>query len=807
MHRKTPLILLILIIATLSLANAQKNERGTVKGSVRSSKDGTPVSYAQVQIYNTDIGTMADSLGEYRIDNAPLGYHQVQVVSLNFKTQVSDPVQITASLERKVDLFLEPDVQNIDAVRVSARSTRRAETPPTSTYRLNIQEIEKSPGGVRDISKVVQNLPGVAATPLYRNDLIVRGGGPNENKFYLDRIEIPVINHFATQGASGGNASLINSDFLIGATLYSSAFPVSRGGAVSSVLDLKMTEGNSEKIKAKFSIGASDLALTIDAPLSKKSNIIASYRRSYLQFLFSILKLPFLPTYNDAQIKYSHHFDDQNHLYIIALGSFDKNKLNTSLSNPEPDRQQIIDYLPENDQWSYVVGAVYTRYMQAGILNVIASTNRLNNSLQKWQNNDPSLGKNLDYRSNESEIKLRTEYNSDLGKGYMLGVGMGYEHGFYDNNTFRRLYFADQVVNDIYRTELNTDRYFAFASIDKSYFNNKFRVMLSLRMDGNSYSSQMSNPLDQLSPRLALSYAFAPKWQLNANVGRYYQEPSYTTMGYRNKAGEVVNRANGIRYIASNQATFGISFAPNNDSRISVEGFYKGYSDYPVSLIDSTVIGSNGTDVFAVGAEPVRSNGVGRAYGAEFMYRNNNLWGNMVSVAYTYFFSEFRKMDANFRATGPYIPSSWDYRHLISVVFMRNIGKGWEAGIRWRFSGGAPYTPYDMELSSRVEAWDASHRPYLDYSLRNSGRLPAFHQMDLRVDKTFFFKKWTLALYVDIQNIYNYKALGQDVVMPQRDGDGHYMLDPNRPGHYLMESFPNEIGGTIIPTFGVIIEI
>lgn len=218
-------------------------------------------------------------------------------------------------------------------MRISARSLRRIETPPIGNYKLNLKQIEKSPGGNRDISKVVQNLPGVTATPINRNDLIVRGGGPNENKFYLDRIEIPVINHFQTQGASGGNASLINSDFLSVATLYTSAFPSSRGNALSSVLDLRMKEGNPDKFKTKFSIGASDVAITFDTPLGKKANLIASYRISYLQFLFQALKLPFLPMYQDAQFKFSYHFDDRNSLSIIGLGSLDKNRLNFNMGD------------------------------------------------------------------------------------------------------------------------------------------------------------------------------------------------------------------------------------------------------------------------------------------------------------------------------------------------------------------------------------------------------------------------------------------------------------------------------------------
>lgn len=796
------IISFLLIFSTFSFVKAQN---GVVKGRVTDAQSGEAVSFVAVSVEGSGAETLTDLDGNYVINNAPVGFRKLLFTFLGYVDFVSEPVQITVATPRVVNAQLSPSVTAIAEVRVLGRNSRRIENPPIGNYKLNVKEIEKSPGGNRDISKVVQNLPGVAATPINRNDLIVRGGGPNENKFYLDRVEIPVMNHFQTQGASGGNASLINSDFLSGATLYTSAFPASRGNALSSVLDLKMKEGNPDKFKTKFAIGASDVALTFDTPLGKKANLIASYRVSYLQFLFQLLELPFLPTYQDAQFKFSYHFDDRNSLYLLGLGSFDKNRLNFGLGDLSPDRQQILDYLPENDQWSYVLGAVYSHRTAHGVLDAIVSTNRLNNSLQKWQNNDPLQGKNLDYKSNEIELKTRLEYNTNLGKGYILNSGISMDRGYYDNKTSQRIYIAGQPLDNKYSTSLFLTRYAAYVAADKVFFGEKLRVNLSARIDGNNYSSLMSNPLDQFSPRLALSYEFVPKWTLNANVGRYFQEPSYSTMGYRNSMGETVNR-NTLRYIQSDQFTAGFAFAPREGQKVSIEGFYKDYSRYPISLIDSTAVGSTGQDVFAIGAVPAGSVGKGRAYGLELMYRNENLWGFLLNFSYTYYFSEFRKMDHEFRATGPFIPSNWDNRHLVNILLSREIGRGWEVGARWRFAGGGPLTPYDVVRSSQVDVWQANNRPVLDYSLLNSERLPSFHQLDLRVDKTWYFKKWTFALYLDIQNLYNYKAYGADVLMPETDLSGNYVKDPNNPNQYIMKNYPNEIGGTIIPTFGVIIE-
>lgn len=800
---------LFTILSTILITSAfgQSPSGGSIFGRIVDSKTLEPLE--NVIVADTSFRPFAvafsDDKGMYNLKDLPVGRRSLTFSLVGYKLVVVDTIKLSLGERMKFDLKME-QVDTFVEVNVVAKA-RRIENPFSSVYKLDIQEIEKAPGGNRDISKVVQNLPGVATTPNYRNDLIVRGGGPNENKFFLDRIEIPVLNHFQTQGSGGGNASLVNSDFLNSATLYTSAFPAAMSGSLSSVLDLRMIEGNSDRFKAKFAIGASDVAVTIDTPLGKRGNLIASYRRSYLQFLFAALKLPFLPTYNDAQFKFTYRFDDKNQLMILGLGSFDKSRLNLGLSDLDPSRREILNYLPENDQWSYVVGARYRHdFSEDSRLSVILSTSRLNNSLQKWIDNDDSKGKSLDYVSNEIEAKTRIEYDADLGKDWVIFAGGSFDRAFYDNNTYRLLYFGGKPVDNRYSSNLYLSRYGAYAGVDKKLFNNKFRFNLSLRIDGNNYSRHMSNPLRQFSPRLALGYDFAKRWSFNASLGRYYQEPTYATLGYRDSSGELANKDR-LRYIQSDQFTAGFGFKPTEFSKVSIDGFYKRYNDYPMSLTDSTAIGSNGLDVFAIGAEPVSSVGKGRAYGVEVQYRNENLWGFRLYAAYTFYFSEFRKLDSNFEPTGKFIPSNWDNRHLVNILLSRELGKGWEIGARWRFSGGSPSTPYDVDLSSNIDNWNTSKRPVLDYQLYNTNRLPSFHQLDIRVDKQWTFKKWKLGLYIDIQNAYNYKAVGREILMPAVDGNGNYVPDPNKPGHYIMESYVNKLGGTIIPTFGIIIEI
>ncbi len=760
--------------------------QGVIRGVVEDSGTGESLPMVDVYIQGTGLFTLTDSSGYYEFTEVPVGFQRVMFSSFGYEDFGSEPVQVTKARAVVLNVEMEVAVRQVGAVKVRARSVRRAENPPIGVKKMDIELIERAPGGNRDISKVVQNLPGVAATSVDRNDIIVRGGGANENAFYIDRIEIPVLNHFQTQGSSGGNASIVNSDLLNGATLYTSAFPVSKGNALSSVLDMQFKEGNSEKLKMRLVVGASDVGATVDTPLGENSSLIASYRISYLQFLFQALKLPFLPTYQDLQFKYVHKFSKRSKLSIVGLAAYDINRLNTTMTDLEPNRQQILDYLPENDQWSYVLGAVYTQYLETGTLEAILSTNMLDNSFNKWLDNNKDSMQTLNYNSQESEIKARLGYNSQLGNGYTLNIGVSGEVGWYNSRDNQLIYFGDQTYWERYTTDLSLGGYAVFGSINKRYVDEKLRVMLSLRMEGNSYNSHMANPLNQLSPRVALGWRFNEQWSISANIGRYYQNPSYTTLGYRDSKGMMVNQ-NRLQFTGSNQITVGGEWRinGNQNNKLGAEVFYKHYDHYPMSLVDSTAIGSNNGEL-VVGAVPASSVGKARALGFEVSYQNNNLWGCNLYTSYTYVNSEYAKLNSDFQPTNVYIPTDWDYQHIFNFVLSRSFKKGWDVGLRWRYCGGAPYTPYDYDLSALIDNWDTYKTAVFDFSLNNTLRLPAFHQLDLRVDKNWYFSKWTLGVYLDIQNLYNYSAYGQSLLVPSTDLNGDYIEDPDRPDYYQM---------------------
>jgi len=788
---------LLLILTSATVYSQEK--QGVIKGRVVNAANNEPVPFSTVIIFGTTTGAMTDFDGNFSFTGIEPGYIQLKASSVGYEPYISPEVLITRDNAVFIEMPLVEQVVGIDDVVVRASPFRKKLESPLSVRIIGIQEIEKNPGGNRDISKVIQSFPGVASTPAFRNDIIVRGGGPNENRFYLDDIEIPYLNHFSTQGASGGPVGIINVDFVEELNFYSGAFPSSRGNALSSVLNFRQIDGNSDRMKYRATVGASDLGLTVDGPTGENSSLILSARRSYLQFLFSALDLPFLPTYNDFQFKHKTKIGDRGELTVLGIGALDDFELNEKANDTEFQRY-ILDNIPVQKQYSYTFGIKYKRFRNNGYDTWVLSRNYLNNTQYKYAGNQEidSL-KLLDYKSGEGENKFRYERTFQNENGLKLDYGAGFENVLYRNSTTRKLFIENDVVTEKYDVSLRTNKFSLFGQGSKTFFNNRLSLSAGLRLDGSTYSAEMANPLNNISPRFAASWSFNEKLSLNFNTGRYVQLPPYTAMGYSNSSGVLVNKENGLKYIKSDHIVAGLEYQPVENVQITVEGFYKYYRDYPFSVLDSVPIASKSADYGVFGDEEVLSISDGRSYGVEFLARVRNFNGLNLVLSYTLVRSEFKDIEDN------YIPTSWDNKHLINLTATKKLKRNWDIGFKWRFVGGAPYTTYDLEKSSLKAAWDVQGRGYLDYTKFNKERLMAFHQLDVRVDKSYYFDRWSLMLYVDIQNLYNFKADQPPILLRESDEQGNPLTDPTDPDRYLLKSINGE-SGTVLPTLGIIIE-
>jgi hypothetical protein len=811
MNAKTIKFLLTSVLSLcISLSFAQQENRGIIEGRVFNAANNEAIPFAGVVIYGTSIGSVTDLDGKFLFTGIEPGFIKLQATSIGFEPSITEDFQVTNANRTFVEIPMQAINIELAAVTVKASPFRKQEESPVSLKIIEISEIEKNPGGNRDISKVIQSFPGVSGTVSFRNDLIVRGGGPSENRFYLDGIEIPNLNHFSTQGASGGSVGIINVDFIREVKYYSGAFPASRGNTLSSVFEFTQLDGSKDKIRFKGSFGASDLALSLDGPITDNTTFFLSARRSYLKFLFSLLELPFSPTYNDFQFKIKTRLNDKNEISLIGIGALDQFKLNPE-ANKTPEQRYILEYLPVNEQWNYAMGLVYKHFREKGFQTIVASRNYLNNINYKYKDNDPTREKILDYTSTEAENKIRLEQYTRTVSDYKINFGVNFDYAKYTNNTSRLLFISDTIISQQYNSLIDLFNYGAYAQASKVYFNNTLTLSLGIRIDGNSYSPEMSNPLKQFSPRLSASYKLNDVISFNMNSGRFYQRPPYTLLGYRDNNGELVNKKNGITYIRADHIVGGVEFRPSENSIVTVEGFYKWYHNYPYSLLDSISLASKGGDFGTFGDEPVKSVSRFNSYGFEIYGKSNDILGFNTILSYTFVLSKARDLDKNLNPLDSYTPTSWDNRHILILTTTRNFKHNWVMGAKWRFVGGSPYTPYDYNTSSIKSAWDVRGRAYYDFTKFNAERFKPFHQLDLRIDKQYFFKRWSLNVYADVQNVYNFKSETQDYLVREATYTGQPVendpyIDANGIERYRLTTVPSDGQGTVLPTLGIIIE-
>lgn len=785
-------VLLLLLLGLLTTVSAQPTHR--IKGTVIDKASRQPLEFINVLVLGLGRGGVTDAEGHFNIGEVPPGIYRLQASAVGYKT-ILTPEYIVSTKDLTIQIETEENLTELEGVTVTASPFRRDPESPVGLRVIGLQEIEKSPGANRDISRIVQSYPGVAFSPAgYRNDLIVRGGSPSENRFYLDGVEIPNINHFSTQGASGGPVGIINADLIREVNFYTGAFPTDRGNAMSSVLDFKLRDGDMERNSLKATLGASEVSLASNGHIGKKTSYLVSVRQSYLQFLFDMLGLPFLPTFTDAQFKLKTRFNANNELTILGLGGIDNMKLNTKLDGEKAE--YILSYLPKIQQETFTLGAVYRHYAGIHVQSVVVSHSYLNNRNTKYLNNDESSTDNLSLklRSVEQETKFRIENTSTFGN-WKINFGANLDYSQYTNTTFQRVYIDEGRTFD-YHTYLGMWRWGIFGTINYATTDERFTASLGVRTDANNFSSGMKGMGDQLSPRLSLSYRLTDGLYLSGNAGLYYQLPPYTGLGFKDNNGAWVNKY--LRYMSVSQESLGLSWHPGNTFELSAEGFYKQYDKIPFSIADGIPLACKGNDYGVIGNEALSSTAQGRAYGIEILMKWLIAKKLNLASSFTLFKSEYRN-----NKQSEYIASAWDNRYIFNMSGTYNFPHNWSLGMKISCIGGAPYPPYDVEKSSLVTAWNAQGRPYYDYTKYNTGRLPTFGQLDVRVDKTFYLKRCMLGFYIDLQNVTNSKFKQPDILMST--GVIENPSAPMAEQRYKMK-YITQKSGTLMPTLGITFE-
>ena len=773
---------IFLIASSFSFAQVKTSIRGNVVD-----EKGAPIFAASIYLNNSQ-GTFSEEDGTFQITNVVPGSYNLTASFVGFDSQTKFNIIIKSKGNRSFNFILIESSESLEEVVVSNKNTiSRPKETPLSTQSLSAVEIATYPGGNNDVVQVAQSLPGVSpSVGGFRNDLIIRGGAPNETVYYLDGVEVPNINHFATQGSAGGPVGLLNVSFINDVTLSTSAFGSQYDNPLSGVLQFKQRDGNKERFNTNIRVSATDAAFTFEGPLfknkKKKSNtsFLLSVRRSYLQALFKLIGLPIRPDYWDYQYKLSHQIDKYNNLYFIGLGSVDDFTVEAPEDYDE-EAQAVLEQAPFIKQKTNSIGVTWRKRFKdgSGYMESTLSNNRLENIFTNYL--DPENETGIIFRNDaiESETKLRHQLTKFLND-WKITAGFNLQHSFYTNNTTNN---ADAIF---YTSEINFMKYGFFTNATRSFFDEKFYISVGFRMDDDSFTTS-SGLVSNFSPRLSLSYEFLEDWRISATTGRYFKIAPYTILGFRDSNGILSNKDSD--YTQSEHYVIGLQHYLNPAASVSLEGFYKKYSNYPVSVLDQISLANKGADFEVLGNEDVETIGNGRSYGLEFQYQQK-LLNNFYSIfSYTYFFSEFTGFE-----TDIYTPSVWDSRHLISFVGGYKLKKNWEISSRYRFAGQTPYVPTNLDatLASYPEI-------ILDYTRLGEEKLATFSQLDIRVDKKWNYNKYSLNIFFEVQNV-----LGQSIPRPNEYGLSRDMNgNLNNP---LSLSQINQDTSTSIPSIGIVVD-
>lgn len=779
------LLALFFLITAFARAQNAGNQAGYVFD-----ENGKPIAGAKITFENSDKNATSAENGYFLFENISPNSYNIAVTAVGFDSDAKFNIIIKSVANVDLIFNLKPISQKLNEVVVVKNPFKRMRETPLSIQNLSAVEVATYPGGNNDIAKVVQSLPGVSGSVGgFRNDVIIRGGAPNENVYYLDGIEIPNINHFSTQGSAGGPVGMLNVSFIDGVSLSTSAFEAKYDNVLSGVLQFNQRKGNAKKFQGNVRVGASETALTLEGPMFKgnkdaaNTSYLVSVRRSYLQFLFEAIGLPIRPDYWDYQYKLNHKIDEFNEINFLGIGSLD----DFSVKRPKDftlQQQIVLEQVSIIKQWTSTGGLSWKKRFKDGsgfMLNSL-SANILNNNFRRFTDNENLTGLYFSNNSKETEIKLRNEVTKNIND-WKIVAGLNVTNADYSNKTS----IINQGLN--YDSSINFFKYGLFAQASKSFFNDRFDVSFGFRTDANTFTTQKNQLLETFSPRLSLSYALTEDkdWRLNFAMGKYFKIQPYTVLGYQDNAGNFANKDS--KYTGNVHFVFGVSKAINKTTQTSLEGFYKKYNNYAVSILDGVSLANKGAGFEVLGNEDILNSGIGNTYGMEFTFQQK-LTKNFFGIfAYTLFKSEFTGLDNKFR------PSVWDSRNLVSFTSGYKFKRNWEIGARYRFAGKTPYV-----VTNQAQTLAQYPRIVLDYTKLGEQNLPAFSQLDVRVDKKWNFKKVALDVFIDVQNL-----LSQQIPQPiryglNRDETSGSLITPLS----LVTVEPQKT--TTIPTIGVILD-
>jgi len=728
----------VVVTAMLSgvAAFCAEPQTGTIKGAVVDQNTKEPLIGANVVVEKSSLGTSTDVHGHFIVSNIPVGPHSLTVRMVGYEPVTLPDILVTPERSAMHSIELRQSSVQTEEVTVTAGYFRTSDVASLGSVGFNAQEIRRSPGSANDVSRILMALPCVAAVADNANDLAVRGGSPMENAFFVDGIPVPNINHFPAQGSTGGPIGMLNIDFIDNVDFYTSGFSSAYGDRLSSVVDIRLREGNTEGFfgKAFFNFAGFGAMGEGPLPVSTGSWMFAA-NKSYLDLLVGAIGTGAAPRYGDLQGKATLNLGANHKLTILDI--FGQSQIDFSRKNAEDGGQR---YYGLNKNYQNTFGSAWRALWGSGFTSLTSlslSTISFQNSFSKLSNDLPALrSDNL-----QTEAVLRSTSDIMIGKTDRLQFGgeFHFEQGRFDylqNADTNRLgaLEPDYLVNKLLRSP--QAGLFATAIVHPL---TGLTLSAGLRADYYDLSGK-----SLVAPRVSLSYALTGDLTVTAGTGMFYQQIPLIVLSSNSSF-------TSLAPIAATHFGAGIEYMVRPDVKLTIDLYDKEYRDLPLSPSDPTLSVVDNA-LFNQRFAPYKDLlSVGRAYtrGVEVMLQKKMAEDFYGLISASYFRSRYEDFNGVWR------DRIYDNQVIFSVIGGYRPNRDWEASMRWTYAGGGPYTPFDPLRSG------AAHIGIVDDSRANEERYPAYHSLNLRIDKKFYFERHMLDVYLSVWNAYNRKNVAE----------------------------------------------
>ncbi len=738
MLRFSPVIFVILF-PVISFAAGFSG--GSIKGKVVTRDSKEILIGATVLLNNTSSGTVTGPDGEFILSGIEGGMYNLTVRFVGYKNQIKTDVLVTPNKVTNVIIEMVEDLYSTEDVTVNAGYFGDRGSLAINAVAFNTEEIKRSPGSANDVSRILMVLPSTAKVDDNSNDLAVRGGSPAENGFYIDNIPVPNINHFPNQGSTGGPIGLLNIDFIDNIDFYVSGFSSSFGDRLSSVVNIKFREGSKENYYGKAFISFAGYGVTAEGPVVKnKASFMVSASKSYLDLIVDAIGTGAAPRYSDVHFKSNYDISEKHKLSLLNL---------FGESSIEFDKQTAIDQKQKEygKNWNY------------------QNTTGMN-WLGLWSNN---------FYSNTSLAYSVASFNADFMKVYdaskVLSAGNMEKNltlrnvNFFKINNYNKIEFGAEFKNETgvfdYSYPSDTTSLGTINTpidVSKNVVSNKtgaflqyssmlwedFNINIGLRGDYYNLNKQT-----EVSPRIEIGYKLSPVAKININGGILYQQLPVILL-----SGD--ERYKSLPNLKSSYYGAGFEYLLTADTRLTLDVYNKDYSQMPLDPGDparSVMEGGLFRTRFTRYTDLV-STGTGYTRGAELMIQKKMAEDLYGLISASYYRSRYRDYNGVWR------DRIYDNKVILSAIGGYKLNREWEFSVRWTYGGGVPYTPFDETLSAQYNVG------VLDQNQVNSKRQPAYHTLNFRVDRKYYFNNQYLNIYLSLMNAYNRKNVSQYVWNP-----------------------------------------